>query len=129
MALGAAETKRKLDQGQYAEALHAIDLANWWAGEARRHVVETMRDAGETWEAIGTVLDISRQAAEKRFGNKLRRTPSAVAVQVRPPAAPVPVLARESDTFTCHMCGKVQYLLDLVLDIPAGVQVCGDCAS
>jgi hypothetical protein len=35
--------------------------------------VQTVREAGATWEEIGDALGISRQAARQRFGQPRRR--------------------------------------------------------
>lgn len=125
LVLTAAEL---LASERYADALRAILLAQVSADLASRHIVDAARVAGATWQDIGNVLGVSRQSAEQRFGIGSRRNLGKKVTPEHDWSATTAAAAAEPGTFTCHMCGKVQYLLDLVLDMPAGVQVCGDCA-
>jgi hypothetical protein len=59
---------QRLDAGDLDQALHALDLAHWGAGGAMGYLVEMMRERGDTWQQIGDVLGITRQAAWGRFG-------------------------------------------------------------
>ena len=56
----------------------ATDAAASHAGRLRKDAVASARHLGASWEAIGKVLGISRQAAQQRFGG---------AVDTEPPAA------------------------------------------
>ena len=49
-----------------AEARRSLDVIEFDA-------VQTVREAGATWEEIGDVLGISRQAARRRFEKPRRR--------------------------------------------------------
>jgi hypothetical protein len=73
VALLVTRTQRQVDNHEFTDALHSIDHAVWYAEEARRNVVAAMRAVGATWTTIGTVLDVSRQSAEQRFGDHVRR--------------------------------------------------------
>lgn len=55
----------------YASELDAIAEADYLARTAvdtLHSTVATARAAGATWEAIGSILGSSRQAAQQRFG-------------------------------------------------------------
>lgn len=51
---------------EVADARRRLDMIEHLA-------VRLVRDAGATWEDIGDVLGISRQAARERFGEPRRR--------------------------------------------------------
>lgn len=54
-------------QDDLADALGHVRLVELAAHQARRQIVQRMRDNGETWEYIGNVLGVSKQAAQSRF--------------------------------------------------------------
>lgn len=54
-------------QDDLADALGHVRLVELAAAQARRQIVQRMRDNGETWEYIGDVLGVSKQAAQSRF--------------------------------------------------------------
>lgn len=58
----------RTEQDDLADALGHVRLVELAANQARRQIVQRMRDSGETWEYIGDVLGVSKQAAQSRFG-------------------------------------------------------------
>lgn len=52
----------------FGDALGAVRLVELAADQARRAIVADARAAGESWQAIGDVLGVTRQAAQARFG-------------------------------------------------------------
>jgi hypothetical protein len=128
VALLVTRTQRQVDNHEFTDALHSIDHAVWYAEEARRNVVAAMRAVGETWTTIGTVLDVSRQSAEQRFGDHVRRKLGTNETTDRQLAAPVPVDDGQEGTFTCPKCGRVQFILDGLHDAEADAEVCQACA-
>jgi hypothetical protein len=59
--------KRELQVQGDALALESLSLIQWSAVEAERKMVHRLRATGTTWEAIGTALGISKQAAQQKF--------------------------------------------------------------
>lgn len=118
-----------MKSGQYAEALRAMLLAQMSADLVSRQIVDAARVAGATWQDVGNVLGVTRQSAEQRFGNGVRRKARENVGPEHAASATTDVADPEPGTFTCHLCGKTQYVLDLVLDMRDGVKVCVDCAS
>lgn len=56
------------DAGAYLELVVLTNKAHDRTGEMLREAVLAARGAGHSWEAIGTSLGMSRQAAQQRFG-------------------------------------------------------------
>jgi hypothetical protein len=56
------------DADVYLELLMRTDRAHLRTGEMLRAAVLAARRAGHSWEAIGSSLGMSRQAAQQRFG-------------------------------------------------------------
>ena len=62
-----AKIAGQTQQDDLADALGHVRLVELAADQARRQIVQRMRDNGETWEYIGDVLGVSKQAAQYRF--------------------------------------------------------------
>jgi hypothetical protein len=65
-----------MDEGQqptYVAILVELDELRASVHRLELQVIQLMREAGVTWEAIGDELGISRQAAGQRFGSPRRR--------------------------------------------------------
>jgi hypothetical protein len=71
VSLLADDIDRYLRHDELRKALRHIDGLVFWAQQARINTVAAMRDRGVTWVEIATVLDVSPQAASKRFGEKV----------------------------------------------------------
>ncbi|GAA1051068.1 DUF3887 domain-containing protein [Arthrobacter russicus] len=69
----AAELQRLLDVSPFSlvarEALHTAERLQAEAEATLAYVVNSARESGSTWQDIGTVLGITRQAAFQRFGS------------------------------------------------------------
>lgn len=65
-----------------AASLHAA------AGQTLRHAVDRARTAGRTWQEIGDILGVTRQAAFQRFGHPIDpRSGQPMSEAIRPGAA------------------------------------------
>lgn len=56
-------------QDDLEDALGHVRLVEIAAAQARRELVAELRGRGASWQAIGDVLGVSRQAAFERFGS------------------------------------------------------------
>lgn len=64
------ELSRRLDEGEdvYAEILDVAARAHDETRSILQSAVDSARRAGYSWEAIGRILGVSKQAAQQRFG-------------------------------------------------------------
>ncbi|NOJ62663.1 MULTISPECIES: DUF3887 domain-containing protein [unclassified Arthrobacter] len=76
------------------DALRAIVELNDGVDHLLRETVHQARRHGTTWQDIGAVLGISRQAAFQRFGQPVGRVPAAEKTQRRSMAALIGVAER-----------------------------------
>ena len=63
------------DPESYLVLLEAAQVGATETTRLLREAVTSARNAGHSWEAVGGVLGISRQAAQQRFGNEGRPEP------------------------------------------------------
>lgn len=63
------ELSRRLDEGEdvYAEILEVAARAHDETRSILQSAVDSARRAGHSWEAIGRILGVSKQAAQQRF--------------------------------------------------------------
>ena len=61
-------SKVKLRDARHFRAVIAASEAVDRAQQQLREAVHAAREAGESWATIGAALDITRQAAQQRFG-------------------------------------------------------------
>ncbi len=59
----------RIDNREAVYALEAVATAQAGVDVIARQAVAMARQDGETWEAIGTALGVTRQAAQQRFGS------------------------------------------------------------
>lgn len=76
------------------DALRAISQLNDGVDHLLRETVHQARRHGTTWQDIGAVLGISRQAAFQRFGQPVGRAPATEKTQRRSMAALIGVAER-----------------------------------
>lgn len=62
------------DPNAYLELVVRTNQAHLRTGDMLQAAVQSARSAGHSWEAIGSVLGMSRQAAQQRFGKGLQET-------------------------------------------------------
>jgi len=60
----------RLDNRECVYALEALAAAQAGVDVLARQAVALARQDGETWEAIGTALGVSKQAAQQRYGRR-----------------------------------------------------------
>ncbi len=58
------------DPGAYLDLVRVAARAERQTQDLLRSAVEAARSAGHSWEAIGSTLGVSRQAAQKRFAHE-----------------------------------------------------------
>jgi hypothetical protein len=65
------ELSKRLDDGEdvYAEILEVAARAHEETRSILQAAVDSARRAGHSWEAVGRVLGVSKQAAQQRFGH------------------------------------------------------------
>lgn len=57
------------DDGPYLAILDAINLCRTDLDVREHNLVQEMRSDGTTWEVIGALFRITKQAAQQRFGS------------------------------------------------------------
>ena len=62
----------RMDNREAVHALEAVAAAQAGVDVIARQAVAMARQDGETWEAIGTALGVTRQAAQQRYGTTPR---------------------------------------------------------
>lgn len=78
------ELSRRLDEGEdvYAEILEVAAQAHDETRRILQSAVDSARRAGHSWEAIGRILGVSKQAAQQRFGRP-QQPPAGDAPEVK----------------------------------------------
>ena len=74
------QTRGRLDGAQRGEFVDLIDAAHLVADEGRLSLqrwIDAGRRAGLSWTDVGTLLGISKQAAQQRFGTAAAEAPEA----------------------------------------------------
>lgn len=79
------ELSKRLDGGEdvYGEVLEVAARAHEETRSILQSAVDSARRAGHSWEAIGRILGVSKQAAQQRFGHRQQPADDDVAAVKR----------------------------------------------
>lgn len=69
LALEAADLLNRTDP-DLMNQLGQIRVIELLAEQVRREIIREARETGMTWEEIGSYLNVSKQAVQKRYGNQ-----------------------------------------------------------